>query len=106
MACLEASDGEFQPDASFSVTTFMEGERRKRPMRRENKGIYADVALLYQEAWLYGPDEAFALGHQKEKMILLLMADTAARPSDLSRLCQQIVFMRDGASRLCFPLGE
>ena len=111
MACLEASDGEFQPGMSFSVTTFMEGERRQRPMRRENKGIYADVALLYQEAWLYGPDEALALGHQKEKMILLLMADTAARPSDLSRLyrvyegwCQQIVFSADGVKvRFYYP---
>ena len=111
MACLEASDGDFQPGMSYSVTTFMEGERRQRPMRRENKGIYSDVALLYQEAWLYGPDEALALGHQKEKMILLMMADTAARPSDLSRLfrvyegwCQQIVFTNAGVNvRFYYP---
>jgi hypothetical protein len=111
MACLEASDGAFQPGMSYSVTTFMEGERRQRPMRRENKGVYADVARLYGEAWLYGPDEALTVGHQKEKIILLMMADTATRPSDLSRLyrvfegwCQQIVFSPAGVKvRFYYP---
>lgn len=111
MACLEGSDGDFQPGMCYSVITFMEGERRQRPMRRKNKGVYADVALLYQEAWLYGPDEALSLGHQKEKIILLMMADTAARPSDLSRLfrvyegwCQQIVFTPAGVKvRFYYP---
>lgn len=103
MACVEASDGEYQPGLAYSVKTFMEGERRQRPVRRDEKGCYGDVALLYQEAWLYGPDSALALGHQKEKIILLLMADTAARPSDLSRLYrtqegfnQQVVFTETG----------
>lgn len=110
MACVEASDGEFQPGMAYSVKTFMEGERRQRPMRRADKS-YGDVARLYQEAWLYGPDSALALGHQKEKIILLLMADTAARPSDLCRLYrtqegfnQQVVFTPTGVNvRFFYP---
>jgi hypothetical protein len=47
------------------------------------------VALLYQEAWLYGPDSALALGHQKEKIILLLMADTA-HSSQTQRLIKTV----------------
>ena len=111
MACVEASDGEFQPGLAYSVKTFMEGERRQRPVRRNATGSYGDVALLYQEARLYGPDSAIALGHQKEKIILLLMADTAARPSDLSRLYrtqegfnQQVVFTATGMNvRFFYP---
>ena len=67
-----ASDGGFQPGLACSVKTFMEGERRQRPVRRNATGSHGDVALLCQEAWLYGPDSAIALGHQKEKIILLL----------------------------------
>ena len=86
MACVEASDGKFQPGKSYTVTSFMEGERRQRPVRRKDTGEYADMALLYQEAWLYGPDSALTLGHMKERVVMLLMADTACRPSDLSKL--------------------
>ena len=86
MACVEASDGQHQPGKSFIVTSFMEGERRHRPVRRKDTGEYSDVVGLYQEAWRYGPDSALALGHLKEKIVILLMADTASRPSDIARL--------------------
>jgi hypothetical protein len=113
MACVEASDGEYQPGMAYSVKSFMEGERRQRPVRRDDNGSYGDVALLYQEAWLYGPDSALALGHQKEKIILLLLADTAARPSDLSKLYrtqlgfnQQVVFTPAGMNVRFFYTKE
>ena len=38
MACVEASDGQHQPGKSFTVTSFMEGERRHRPVRRKDTG--------------------------------------------------------------------
>ena len=108
MACAEASDKRYQPGASFTVTSFFEGERRCRPVRRNNNGVYYDLAKLYQEIWLYGPDSAMALGHKKERIILLLFADTACRPSDIWRLYrlldgwrQQIAFF-DGGVKIRF----
>ena len=44
---------------------------------------YHDVAVMVQEAWQYGPNAALGLGLLKEKLIILLMVDCAARPSDL-----------------------
>jgi hypothetical protein len=111
MACATASDKKHQPGAAFSVKEFVDGERRRRPMRRKNNGVYKDVALLFQETWLCGPDSAMALGHKKERVILLMFADTACRPSDLWRLyraCegwrQHIVFVPGGVKvRFFYP---
>jgi hypothetical protein len=78
---------------------------RKHDMQKEGVG---DVVLLLQEAYLYGPNEALCLGHLKEKLILALMVDTGARPSDLHKLFRirsghhcQIKFMsEDGKEKM------
>ena len=111
MACVEATDGKLQPGKSHSVTTFLHGERRAKPVRRLGTGEYSDVALLFQEIWLYGPTSALTLGHKKARAILCLAADTAARPSDIAKLFriyngwrQQIVYTTNGMKvRFFFP---
>ena len=111
MACVEATDGRLQPGKAFSITEFLDGERRARPVRRQGSGEYEDVVLLYQECWRYGPTSALTLGLKKARIILLMAADTAARPSDLASLFrtfegwqQQIVFTDDGMRvRFFFP---
>jgi hypothetical protein len=111
MACATASDKKHQPGTAYSVTEFFDGERRRRPVRRKNNGVYHDVALLFQEIWSYGPDSALPLGLKMERIILLLFADTACRPSDIWRLHrtfegwrQQIVFVPGGVKvRFFYP---
>ena len=85
-ACREASDGTYQPGASFTVTSLFDVLRRQKPVRRRGTGNYEDMALLYEEIWLYGPSSAMTLGHKKERIIALLLADAGARPSDIARL--------------------
>jgi hypothetical protein len=46
MACVEASDQQFQPGKSYTVTKLFEGERRRKPTRRRGTGEYSDMALL------------------------------------------------------------
>jgi hypothetical protein len=108
MACVEASDQQYQPGKSFTVAKFFEGERRQKPTRRLGTGEYSDVALLYNELWKYGPSEAMTLGQKKKRLAALLAMDSAARPSDLARLFrvydgwqQQFVFT-DWGVRLRF----
>ena len=108
MACVEASDQQYQPGKSFTVSKFFEGERRRKPTRRLGTGEYSDVALLYNELWKYGPSDALTIGQKKKRLVALLAADSAARPSDLARLFrvydgwkQQIVFT-DWGVRLRF----
>lgn len=50
-----------------------------------SRGV-GDVVRLLQEAYLYGPNNALGLGHLKEKLIMCLIVDTAARPSDIHRI--------------------
>ena len=57
------------------------------------------MALLYNEMWLYGPTAAMTVGQKKKRIVALLSADSASRPSDIARLFrvydtwkQQIVF--------------
>ena len=99
MACVEASDQQFQPGKSYTVTKLFEGERRTKPTRRRGTGEYSDMALLYMELWRYGPTCAMTIGQKKKRLVALLAADSAARPSDIARLFrvydswkQQIVF--------------
>jgi len=109
VACLEATDGRVQLGSQRCVTKLLKDVRLKEiPQGRKHDMHVAgvgDVVLLLQEAYLFGPNEALGLGHLKEKMILCLMVDTAARPSDLHRLyrildgrnCQIRFFTREGA---------
>ena len=109
MACTVASDGKIQQGKSRSVTSLLKGFRVTRPVRQKGtKGEYSDVVRLYEEAWNYGPTEALSLRHKKERAILLLAADTACRPVDLTKLFRvfegnqrQIVFY-DGGVRVRF----
>ena len=86
MACVEASDEMHQPGKSYTVSKLFEGERRHKPTRRKGTGAYDDMAKLYEEIWRYGPSSAMTLVHKKERIVALLAADSAARPSDLSKL--------------------
>jgi hypothetical protein len=89
MACKSASDGKFQPGTGFSVTAFMDGSRRQRPVGRKGDMMHDDVVGIFQQVWLYGPASALSLGHAKECAIALLTADIGCRPSDLSKLFRQ-----------------
>ena len=88
MACFEATDGEVHLGKRHSVTRYLKSQRLVEPVgqRKLSVPIYADVARLLQDAWLFGPDEALGLRHLQEKCIIILIVDTAARPSDLARL--------------------
>ena len=88
MACREATDGEVALGDKESVKRFLKSLRIHAPVgpRKQLVPNYHDVAALYQEAWDFGPNEALCEGHLKEKLIILLMVDTAARPSDIHRL--------------------
>lgn len=113
MACVEASDQVHQPGKSRTISRLFEGERRRKPVRRTGTGEYADIALLYGEMWLYGPNSAMTLGQKKKRMVALLAADSAARPSDIARLFrtydgwqQQIVFTSWGVKIRFFYTKE
>ena len=111
VAVREATDNRLQPGSSLTLTSFFEGERRHRPVRRSGDGSYDDVGRLYQQIWLDGPDAAMSLTHKMERIILLLFCDTACRPSDIWRLYrlyegwrQQIVFFDGGVKvRFFYP---
>jgi hypothetical protein len=49
------------------------------------------VAKLIQIAWEFGPNGNLGLEALKRKLVILLMVDTAARPSDIWRLYRTIV---------------
>jgi hypothetical protein len=88
MACREATDGDIALGDRESVKRFLKSLRIHAPvgMRKQLAPSYHDVAALYQEAWDFGPNEALCEEHLKEKLLILLMIDTAARPSDIHRL--------------------
>ena len=108
VACLEASDMKINLGSRRCITTLMKDVRIKEPPRGRKHDLLAlgvgDVVRLLQEAFAYGPNEALGLGHLKEKLIVCLMVDTAARPSDLHRLYRSLsgrnsqirFFERDG----------
>ncbi len=56
------------------------------PDRRERMITYPDVARIIEIAWEYGPNANISLEQLKRKLVILLMVDTASRPSDLWRL--------------------
>jgi hypothetical protein len=53
--------------------------------------IYPDVARLIQIAWEFGHNASLNLEQLKRKLVILLMVDTAARPSDIWRLNSTLV---------------
>ena len=85
MACYEATDGTVHLGRKNSVIKCLKSVRQGAPVGPKKAAAmeHEDVAILYKEAWRFGPDEALCLGHLKEKLILLLTIDLAARPSDL-----------------------
>jgi hypothetical protein len=54
--------------------------------RRATDNEHGDLVQLSQVACMHGPNEALGLGHLKEKMVLCLVVDSAARPGDVHRL--------------------
>ncbi len=88
MACREATDGGIALDERDSVKRFLKSIRIHEPVGRRKQIVpdYHDVAALFQEAWDFGPNECLCEGNLKVKLIILLMVDSAARPSDIHRL--------------------
>jgi hypothetical protein len=88
MACREATDEEITIGDKDSVKRFLKSVRIHEPVGRRKQIVpnYHDVTVLFQEAWDFGPNECLCEGNLKEKLIILLMIDSAARPSDLHRL--------------------
>lgn len=41
------------------------------------------MALIYEELWRYGPSAAMTIGQKKKRIVALLAADSASRPSDM-----------------------
>jgi hypothetical protein len=86
-ACAQASDGLTQLGAQDSVVSFLKYlKQHEAPDRRERMPTYPDVARLIQTAWEFGPNANLSLDQLKHKLVILLMVDTAARPSDIWRL--------------------
>jgi hypothetical protein len=86
-ACAQASDGSAQLGSQASVIAFLKMVRQhEAPDRRERMIVYPDVAHLIQIAWEFGPNGNISLEQLKRKLVILLLVDTAARPSDIWRL--------------------
>lgn len=112
-ACAQASDGLAQLGSQASVVSYLKYiKQSEAPDRRERMITYPDVARLIQVAWEFGPNGNLSLDELKRKLVVLLMVDTAARPSDLWRLYttmagkyRQIEFMgeRDVRIRYFWP---
>jgi hypothetical protein len=112
-ACAQASDGLAQLGSQTSVINYLKYiKQSEAPDRLERMITYPDVARLIQVAWEIGPNGNISLEELKRKLVILLMVDTAARPSDLWRLFttrvgkyRQIEFMgeRDVRIRYFWP---
>jgi hypothetical protein len=86
-ACAQASDGLAQLGSQASVIAFLKYvKQHEAPDRRERMITYPDVARLIQIAWEFGPNGNISLEQLKRKLVILLLVDTAARPSDIWRL--------------------
>ncbi len=83
-ACAQASDGLVQLGTQDSVIRFLKGAKQSEaPDRKERMLAYPDVARLIQVAREFGPNANIGLEQLKRKLVILLMVDTAARPSDI-----------------------
>jgi hypothetical protein len=86
-ACAQASDGSAQLGSQASVIAFLKMvKQHEAPDRRERMIVYPDVARLIQIAWEFGPNGNISLEQLKRKLVILLLVNTAARPSDIWRL--------------------
>jgi hypothetical protein len=86
-ACAQASDGQVQLGAQDSVIRFLKmAKQSEAPDQLERMMVYPDVARLIQVAWELGLNANLGLEQLKRKLVILLMVDTAARPSDIWRL--------------------
>ena len=102
-ACAQASDGLAQLGSQDSVVSYLKFvKQHEAPDRRERMLVYPDVTRLIQEAWAFGPNDNLSLDQLKRKLVILLMVDTAARPSDIWRLYRTTV----GKYRQIEFLGE
>jgi hypothetical protein len=107
-ACAQASDGLTQLGSQASVVSYLKYVKQSEaPDRRERMTTYPDVARIIQIAWEFGPNGNISLEQLKRKLVILLMVDTAARPSDLWRLYattegkyRQIEFIGDSDVRI------
>ena len=91
-ACAQASDGQVQLGSQDSVTKYLKFVKQSEaPDRKERMIVYPDVARLIQIAWEFGPNGNLGLEQLKRKLVILLMVDTAARPSDIWRLFRTTV---------------
>jgi hypothetical protein len=90
-ACAQASDGQVQLGTQDSVIRFLKGAKQSEaPDRKERMLAYPDVARLIQVAWEFGPNANIGLEQLKRKLVVLLMVDTAARPSDIWRIFRTV----------------
>jgi hypothetical protein len=97
-AISQATDGAISIGKKESVIAFLKSVRIHQPVGPRRRRIphgYGDVARLYEEAWSFGPNDALCNRHLQDKLVLLLMLDTAARPSDLQNLYR----VTEGAQR-------
>ncbi len=86
-ACAQASDGQTQLGLQDSVIRYLKFVKQSEaPDRKERMVAYPDVARLIQVAWELGPNGNISLEQLKRKLVILLMVDSAARPSDIWRL--------------------
>ena len=107
-ACAQASDGLAQLGSQASVISYLKYIKQSEATdRRERMTTYPDVARILQIAWEFGPNGSISLEQLKRKLVILLMVDTAARPSDLWRLYattegkyRQIEFIGDSDVRV------
>ena len=107
-ACAQASDGLAQLGSQASVISYLKYIKQSEATdRRERMTTYPDVARIIQVAWEFGPNGSISLEQLKRKLVILLMVDTAARPSDLWRLYattegkyRQIEFIGDSDVRI------
>jgi hypothetical protein len=107
-ACAQAFDGLAQLGAQASVVSYLKYiKQSEAPDRRERMTTYPDVTRIIQIVWEFGPNGNISLEQLKRKLVVLLMVDTAARPSDLWRLYattegkyRQIEFIGDSDVRI------
>ncbi len=89
-AISQATDGAINIGKTESVIAYLKSVRIHQPVGPRRKRIpdgYGDIARLYEEAWRFGPNDALCNRHLQDKLVLLLLIlDTAARPSDLHAL--------------------